>query len=365
MAFSLVPKESKNQIKQAGQILIKDKPSDEELAWARDLADRWRACHAYPINTFQSTLRRKLMSFSSDIIVAQRLKRMPTIIDKLKRFHTMQLTTMQDIGGVRAVLGSVPDVYKLANEYRKPSQKQGQSNFTHELIDEKDYIKNPRNEDGYGSLHLIYKYKNKRNPQYDGLRLELQIRTKLQHIWATAVETMGTFLGQALKSRRGDQEWLRFFAITSSAFAYNEKSSPVPCYKDLSYNETILEISKAEANLRALDKMRGFSVAVNEIVKTRKSWFYHLIILNSIERSVQIRAYDRESLKQATMDYSKFEAEAAQGKKIEPVLVSAGPIEKLRRAYPNFFLDIDDFVKIVGEIISSVKILNGNKNLNK
>jgi len=33
--------------------------------------------------------------------------------------------------------------------------------------------------------------------------------------------------------------------------------------------------------------------------------------------------------------------------------VSAGPIDKLRRAYPNFFLDINDFVAIVSQIITA------------
>jgi len=325
---------------------VGNNPTKSELALALRLADKWRACHAYPINTFNSTLRDKLRKYS-DSIVAQRLKRMPTIIDKLKRYPAMQLTTMQDIGGLRAVLQSVVDVYNLAATYRD------NTNFKHELVDEKDYIYKPRSEDGYRSLHLIYKYKNKRNPAYDGVRLELQIRTKLQHTWATAVETMGTFLGQALKSRQGDQEWLDFFAITSSAFAYMENSPPVPRFKDLSHKETFLAVAEAEANLGALDKMRGFSFAVNEIVKggKGKSWYYHLIILNSLQKTIQIKPYNRESFKEATADYSKIEAEAAKGKKIEPVLVSAGPIDVLRKAYPNFFLDINDFVHKVKEIV--------------
>ncbi|MBI3812019.1 MAG: RelA/SpoT domain-containing protein [Nitrospirae bacterium] len=221
-----------------------------------------------------------------------------------------------------------------------------------------DYIQNPRNEDGYRSLHLIYKYKNKLAPSYNGLRLELQIRTKLQHTWATAVETMGTFLGQALKSRQGDQEWLDFFAVVSSAFAHKEKNVPVPRFKHLSLPETIQAVADAEARLQALDKMSGFSVAVNEITSNksgRKSWFYHLIVLNSLERTVEFTPYDRESFKQAMTDYSKFEARATEGEKIEPVLVSAGPIDKLRRAYPNFFLDIDEFVKIVTDMIATVR----------
>lgn len=353
MTFSSVPKESKNQINKAGLILVKNNSSAEEIDWARDLAEKWRACHAYPINTFQATLRRKLRSFSREPIVAQRLKRMPTIIDKLKRYRMMKLTTMQDIGGVRAVLESVSDVYKLASGYRDNKL------LKHDLIDEDDYIKNPRSEDGYRSLHLIYKYKNKIVPTYDNLRIELQIRTKLQHTWATAVETMSTFLGQALKSRQGDQEWLDFFAVTSSAFAYQEKRPLIPRYKNLSHKETYLAVARAEADLGALDKMRGFTVAVEAIVKRRKSgksWSYHLIILNSLANTVQIKPYNRDSFKQAMRDYSKVEKEAALGKEIEPVLVSAGPLEILRRAYPNFFLDIGDFVKKVRAIISSTKI---------
>ena len=117
MAFASVPQESKNQINKAGAILVQETPSPKDLAWAIDLADRWRACHAYPINTFQATVRTKLRTYA-DPIVAQRLKRMPTIIDKLHRYPAMKLTTMQDIGGVRAILASIKDVYSLVSEYR-------------------------------------------------------------------------------------------------------------------------------------------------------------------------------------------------------------------------------------------------------
>ncbi|MBI3812018.1 MAG: hypothetical protein HY283_07420 [Nitrospirae bacterium] len=119
MAFSHVPNESKNQINKAGQILVTENPTHKNFLQALHLAEKWRACHAYPINTFQASLRGKLKGFKYDPIAAQRLKRMPTIIDKLRRYPAMKLTTMQDIGGVRAILGSVPDVYRLANAYRK------------------------------------------------------------------------------------------------------------------------------------------------------------------------------------------------------------------------------------------------------
>lgn len=200
------------------------------MAW--DLTSRWKACHAYPINTFQATLRTKIKRYSDNPIAAQRLKRMPTIIDKLARYPAMQLTTMQDIAGVRAVVSTVAQAEKLAQEYHD-------SNFSHQLTDQKNYVAHPRDEDGYRSIHLIYRYKNKRNPNYDSLRIELQIRSKLQHIWATAVETMGTFLGQALKSRQGDRAWLDFFAIVSSAFAHMEKRPSLPHFEKLSKEQTL------------------------------------------------------------------------------------------------------------------------------
>jgi len=353
MAFTKVPTESKKQINKAGKILAENKPNGISIEQAIALVDKWRACHAYPINTFQATLRRKLNKFTNSPIVAQRLKRMPTIIGKLKKNHSMQLTTMQDIGGIRAVMNSIDDVYKLASEYREESR------FAHELKKENDYISKPRDEDGYRSLHLIYRYKNKKIPEYDGLLLELQIRTKLQHAWATAVETMGTFLGQALKSRQGDRAWLDFFALVSSAFAHIEESALIPKHATKSKKETFIAVAKMNEELKVLDKIKGYSVAVNEIVKrgdSDKSWSYHLIILNSIEKNVQIKPYKREGFKQAIADYGKVEEQAAKGEKIEAVLVSAGPLATLRQAYPNFFLDISDFVKHIEDIIKESKI---------
>jgi putative GTP pyrophosphokinase len=344
VAFSKPPDASRTRIKQAGAVLAETSPHWLAHEYALLLADQWRACHAYPINTFQATLRTRLAAYPGNPIVAQRLKRMPTIVDKLRRYPAMKLTTMQDIGGVRAILKSVDDVRRLSTAYV------GSTRLTHELLDRKDYIANPRSEDGYRSIHLIYRYRNKRAPEYDGLRIEMQIRTTIQHIWATAVEAMGTFLGQALKSRQGDQEWLDFFALVSSAFAIREGCASVPRFAHLSEKQTIDEIRQAERRLDALQMMRGLTVAANAIPTTgarTKGWSYHLIVLNSVEKTVQVRAYSRESFNLALEDYSKYEGQAAKGKKIEPVLVSAGPLSRLRRAYPNFFLDVGVFARMV------------------
>ena len=105
--------------------------------------------------------------------------------------------------------------------------------------------------------------------------------------------------------------------------------------------------------------MSGLSVAADAIYRTGGSgrgWSYHLIILNSIQRTVRTESYNRGSFREAVEAYEKWETKAARGETIEPVLVSAGPMDQLRRAYPNFFLDIGDFVRYVADIVNTSRL---------
>ena len=299
------------------------------------------------MNTFQATLRQKLKSIDDNAIVAQRLKREPSIILKLQRFDGMKLARMQDIGGLRAVVDSVSKVKKLETAYRE-------SKFKHVLISSKDYITNPKN-DGYRGLHLIYKYQNQLAQQYNGLSLELQLRTRLQHAWATAVETMGTFLGQALKSGQGEYEWRDFFTVAGAAFAILEKTPVVSGYEGHKSNEIFLKVKKAESKLRVLNKLKGFAVATDRITKQQGKGAYHLVVLDSKNRTVSIAPYSIARLEQANIDYAGIEQRTKSGEPIEAVLVSAGPIDALRKAYPNYFLDTQSFVKQIEKIILAAR----------
>ena len=346
MAFARVPKESKAKIDRAGKKLANNSSlhgSELDRAW--DLASQWRSCHAYPINTFQVTLRTKAAKHDRSAIVAQRLKRMATIINKLRRYPSMKLTRMQDIAGVRAIVSDVEKAEALAKDYLQSKQ------LAHTPANQKNYITNPRDEDGYRSIHLIYRYKNKTRPVYDGLRIEVQIRSRRQHIWATAVEAMGTFLGQDLKSREGDEKWLDFFALVSSAIAHSEERPPVPRFGHLSKTQTFNAVIDSEKALKARAIMTGLSVAVDHI-KPSQAYFYHLIVLDSLNNRIQIVPYGRNSFAQAVHHYSKYEKRAAEGEKIEPVLVSAGALDQVRSAYPNFFLDIREFITLLNRIIA-------------
>jgi hypothetical protein len=350
---AIVPAYSRNQVDKAGDILSAPPPGPNdykitrinEEVWAYGVLSNWRACHNYPINTFQATLRDRLENIDQDATVAQRLKRYPSIVLKLQRFHGMKLARMQDIGGLRAIVETVAHVQRLEQIYREPTP-----SFRHKLVSSKDYIAHPKS-DGYRSVHLVYRYQNARTPNYNGLQLELQIRSRLQHAWATAVETMGTFLGQALKSGYGEQQWRAFFEVSSAALAHLENSPPVPGYEHLNHMRTFAAVAHAEKELRVLDKLRGFSVAASDIRKEKGQGSYHLIVLNSADRSVSITPYAQSKLEQANADYTEVEKRTKAGEPVEAVLVSAGPVEALKKAYPNFFLDTQGFISQIEHVI--------------
>jgi putative GTP pyrophosphokinase len=345
------PSYSRNQVDKAGEILCSPpqgpltiEDADKQI-WAYDVLSNWRACHNYPINTFQATLRDRLENIDTEATVAQRLKRFPSIVLKLQRFHGMKLARMQDIGGLRAIVDSVEKVRQLEATYRAPTP-----SFRHKLVSWKDYIAQPK-ADGYRSVHLVYRYQNSRTPAYDGLLLELQLRSRLQHAWATAVETMGTFLGQALKSGYGDNQWRKFFEVSSAALALLENEAPVPGYENLTRGQTYAAVAKAESELKVLQKLRGFSIAAGNIHQEKGQGSYHLVVLNSGDRTVSITPYASARLEQANMDYTAVEKRSQAGEPVEAVLVSAGPVEALKKAYPNYFLDTHGFITQIERVI--------------
>lgn len=346
MAFPPKPRYSVLTLERASATLISGRPSRRALASATEVLNKWRACHAYPINTFQSTLRDKTGSFAG-AIVAQRLKRATTIIGKLDRMQNRRLTlaNMQDIGGVRAVLKTVEDVEKLRDIYLK-------SNLTHTLEHIDDYISRPK-PDGYRGIHLIYRYNLNRPPsrKWNGLLIEMQLRTELQHYWATAVEVTGTILNEPFKfGGTGQPEWRDFFKLVSSAFAMIEKRPVVGGYENLTISELFDTVKKKEKALDALQKMEYYSRGLSFIQEqgSRKNK-YHILTLDLENKTLTVSSFTELNVARASEAYAGVEK--SQSGKSDTVLVSTAKSDDLRKAYPNYFLDVSGFTRKVGEMI--------------
>jgi putative GTP pyrophosphokinase len=341
MSFTL-PDFTRGQINRAGVALLDQAAIAEAKAAALALINHWRACHAYPINTFQATLRWRLRKVCAKPLVATRLKRLPSIVRKLETNHGMQLVRMQDVGGLRAVVDSVAQVRKLQEIYCE-------GGLIHELVDVDDYIENPK-PSGYRSLHLIYRYRNPSAPAYNGLSLELQFRTRLQHAWATAVETIGSFLNQALKSSEGPAEWLDYFKVVSSAFALIEKCPVVAEHAELSTARIYRMAVDLGVKLDVKRKLNAFSVAANAISSSNVGGNFHLIVLDAVERTVSVSSFGKRRLEEANAAYAEAEQKAAEHPDMQTVLVATSSIEALRRAFPNYFLDTKQFLGALARI---------------
>lgn len=338
-------KYSNNKVKDAGKILANPSEfSNSELETAQNILTYWRTIHSYPINTFQSTLRNKISRLNfSDALVAQRLKRNVSIVSKLNRFPNMKLSTMQDIAGLRAILKNINQVKKLDIEYREKSR------FEHILKDYKDYIQYPA-DSGYRGIHLIYQIVNSNNIESNGLKIEIQIRSRLQHYWATAVETMGTFLNTPLKSSQGPIDWLEYFSLVSAGISVIERCPPPPKYQGIPGLEIFKSIVEQSKYLNVNEKLSAFTVAAEKISDKLVNSKYNLITLNIKTRIVNVRRYTASQLEKANFDYTNIEKEITKGADIQAVLVSTGSIESLKKAYPSYFLDTREFLGILDNI---------------
>lgn len=350
---------SKNAVTKAGRVLLNSSSTIRAIDRIRAylIIANWRSSHLYPLNTFQATLRKKLKTVDKSSLVAQRLKRMPSIVGKLRRYPEMNLVRMQDVGGLRAVVSTLRQAKRLEQSYLE-------SKFQHSLVNHKDYIEFPKTS-GYRGIHLVYKYKNSANSEYDGFLLEIQIRTKIQHAWATAVETMGVFLNEALKASEGPDEWLEYFVLAGSAFACLENSKVVDVHQNWRRATIFRRFLQKSERLEVKDRLRAFTIAADQIVRNYAQGNVHLLILNTEKKTVQIHTFSQFEQEVANTEYSKVESQIERGKPLMAVLVSAGRVKDLRKAYPNYFLDTREFIKYLERIERSENSLASPPRLKK
>ena len=179
---------------------------------------------------------------------------------------------MNDIAGVRLLVRIFTD--RTKHDLRRPD----------------DYIANPK-EDGYRSYHVILSYKGRGEATvYDKRRIEIQVRTRLQHAWATAVEGVGVSLGQDLKGGHGDLDWLRLFRLASAEFAMLEGCSEgegVPSHPDRAR-----ELRELEKRLKALDYLENIGSVVKYVNSYHgKSAPYYLVSYDISACTVEVEPY--------------------------------------------------------------------------
>lgn len=170
---------------------------------AVDVVWAYRVQFQYPLTRVNANLRHYVKGAGCEVFIAQRLKRLPRIIEKLHRHPRMRLSQMQDVGGCRAILPDKAAIDSVLAGIRR----------NWEVITVDDYIAEPK-PDGYRAIHVIVRR--------GGVPIEVQLRTFGQQDWADEVERIDGRVDYAVKDGEGPAHVLRYLWLLAEVIATSE-----------------------------------------------------------------------------------------------------------------------------------------------
>ena len=263
----------------------------------------------------------------------------------------MQLKRMQDIGGLRVIVPTVDDVRRLHESILG-------SHIGHEVVEPcDDYIKTPK-PDGYRSLHQVFKYVSTQYEELNslGLKVEVQIRTKIQHSWATAVETLGVIEKAAFKSGEGTEDFKRFFLLSSALLSILEKQPIVGSLQNVPPIDLVQELEDLDSRLKITFKLKGIVVSVEKVFDNKKTdGGFCILELAATKNELQLWKF-KNGQEQIAENFYKFrEQENRNNESVEVVLISVDSLKKVQSAYPNYFLDCEDFIRNLRRVCTQIK----------
>jgi putative GTP pyrophosphokinase len=107
-------------------------------------------------------------------------------------------------------------------------------------------------------------------------------------------------------------------------------------------------------------KLNAFAVAANAISSSNAGGNFHLIVLDSTERTVTVSSFGKKRLDEANAAYAAAEQRASEHPDMQTVLVATSSIEALRRAFPNYFLDTKQFLSALSRMEKLLTSRAGN-----
>ncbi|QWT17265.1 RelA/SpoT domain-containing protein [Collinsella sp. zg1085] len=320
---------SKQRIKKVGRQIAADLLNEDELVEAYKLVGEWRAAHIQPLHESLAMLER-LCNHDPSTILVSRLKRIDTIIRKLKRddYH-FELSTLNDIAGCRLIVSDNNKAQSIAMQLMK-------TKYFYKQI---DYISKPK-DSGYRGIHIICRHDSP-DYGYEGLRVEVQIRSRLQHYWATAVETYDLISEANLKFGSGSTDQKRYFQLSSELINNSIE------------NESVArnELRMLDKQLQVLDKLGAAVNSMYVMYDARKQISRTdscLISVDLDEQLIKLDIYDSENEIRAASKYTELEGD--QTNKIY-LMARAGSLNDLCLAYPNYYSNISEFVSLLKGIL--------------
>lgn len=290
-------------------------------------------------------------------MVVQRIKRLESIILKLERFTTMQLSNMQDIGGVRVILPDIQSVETFTKNLFSRSKKIVVKN-------KKNYIVDPKPEDGYRGIHYQLELANTRLEvaPFEKLMVELQVRTLLQHCWATGVEIAGIINNKQYKTGDWDTDWHEFFKVLGDCFAIAETANssytnvPLQIRKNLLLLINKLDIFQHLHTASAIVQLVPFISSTTSLPSNA----FLLLIADFDLGEMRTTVYkdEEKALEHLTIWEKRFNRlKAGGGLKGQVLLIKTEDIKKLKDSYPNYYMNSKLLIEQLTLIVEETKQL--------
>lgn len=342
---------SKKEIDRAATSIRHGVTGEDRLVAIKTIQN-FREFHLYPLMLLKNHLVRTSAKVSGKTNVARRLKRLSTIVDKLERttldgesVNAIKLTRMQDIAGCRAIVKDLKKLKALKERLEK-------STSVHRIIKTRDYlIPKPS---GYGGVHLIYScYEGQAElHEWKKAKVEVQLRTELQHAWATSLEIIDTLEQTNLKtSHDGHEKWREFFALAGKLVAHHETACIIEDQKKL--NSLRVRLADLSNQLEVIPKIARYTLAINfatdkKILKRSKNGqgMFLVKMYHPDEEGIRVtveffRLKDSDSALERLNEADLDETIAISA------LVSASDVRALKQAYPNYFGSTKKFVEFL------------------
>lgn len=172
---------TRGQIRRLGERLAAGDPVPDDLHALEELV----ACHLAALEIARPRLDGLAETVGTGPLhVTHRAKTTGTIIEKLRREEDMNLARMQDLAGIR-IVGS----FTLAEQDRLVEEITGR--FPADPRDPKIVDRRAEPSHGYRAVHVIV--------SLDGISIEIQVRTFMQHVWADLMERLADRLGRGIR----------------------------------------------------------------------------------------------------------------------------------------------------------------------
>jgi hypothetical protein len=329
---------SKKSVKNASKRIVIARSTSKAAAEDIETIDRWRKAHLKPLTAISMWLRRPAQD-ATGLPPAQRLKRRNTVLDKIMTGRSSDAATMHDLGGCRVIFKNLQSLADFRDYMVSKSRAR------HELLHDSnkyDYILNPK-ATGYRGVHYVYGYgpSSRRNACLSGMRIEIQLRTEVQHAWATAVETADLVLGARIKFEDGTGTYGEFFRLASELLSrFHEDCNG--CLSDASTAELKERFYKEEARTQLLDRLDKLKEQ-GDLTKIRK----HTILAFRKDDTLEIFGYTKAA--RAVLK----EAELLEDENlVHVVYVRASTTAAIRNSYRNYLTNPADFVSLMNDALA-------------